>query len=156
MVINYFRITFKRNPHAGMKILEKYCVLFPSFKIIEPLWKQQLLKQCEDRNRLPRETVHAPSLEVFKVQGTEQPGLVQSVPVHARDLERDDLPAQVILGFYDDLGLVNSASGNMPVASCLWGGSKGMCCLHMWAAELAAPMIILMPEWLLLLYFLHI
>jgi len=39
-------------------------------------------------NRLPREAVAAPSLEVF-VQGqvgrsSEQPGLVEDVPVHGR------------------------------------------------------------------------
>ncbi|GAB0184701.1 hypothetical protein GRJ2_000935400 [Grus japonensis] len=34
-------------------------------------------------NRLPREAVDAPSLEVF-VQGFEQPGLVEGVPAHGR------------------------------------------------------------------------
>ena len=41
-------------------------------------------------NRLPRETVDAPSLEAFKGQvgcGSEQPGLVVGDPAHSRGVE---------------------------------------------------------------------
>ena len=43
--------------------------------------------KLEHWNRLPRETVDAPSLEVFKASlagGFEQPGLVEGVPAHDR------------------------------------------------------------------------
>jgi len=42
------------------------------------------------RNRLPREAVDAPFLEVFKAGldgGFEQPGLVEGVPAHCRGFE---------------------------------------------------------------------
>jgi len=47
-------------------------------------------------HRLPREAVAAPSLEVFKARfkvgwSSEQPGLVEGVPAHGRELEPDDL-----------------------------------------------------------------
>lgn len=44
-------------------------------------------------NRLPRETVDAPSLEMSKAKldNSEQPGLREGVPADGRGLEPDDL-----------------------------------------------------------------
>jgi len=47
-------------------------------------------------NRLPREVVESPSLEVFKARldgalSSEQPGLVEDVPGHCREVGLNDL-----------------------------------------------------------------
>jgi len=43
-------------------------------------------------NRLPKEVVDAPSLEMLKVRlDGEQPGLVEDVPAHCRGIGLDDL-----------------------------------------------------------------
>jgi len=45
-------------------------------------------------NRLPREVVEAPSLEILKGQagrGSEQPGLVEDDPAHCKEVGLDDL-----------------------------------------------------------------
>jgi len=58
-------------------------------------------------NRLPRETVEAPSLETLKARldGAEQPGLVEDISANCKGVGLDDLerslPTQSILCFYD-------------------------------------------------------
>lgn len=42
-------------------------------------------------NWLPREVVDTPSLKMFKVRGSKQPGLVESDPAHGKGLELDHL-----------------------------------------------------------------
>lgn len=68
------------------------------------------MKLVKNYNRLPREVVDAPSMEInmARLDGAEQPDLAEHIPAHCRGIGLDDLGSFQPKLFYNSMKILFS------------------------------------------------